>query len=135
MEEKLRRFASQIKDQRIFFSARDFREIDIHDGDFVYADPPYLITTAAYNENGGWSEKDELDLYSYLDKADKNGVKFALSNVIFHKGQENKMLTKWASKYNIHILNYNYNNSNYQSKAKYNETVEVLVTNYGGEKL
>ncbi|WP_418558814.1 Dam family site-specific DNA-(adenine-N6)-methyltransferase [Ligilactobacillus animalis] len=135
MEEKLRRFASQIKDQRIFFSARDFREIDVHDGDFVYADPPYLITTAAYNENGGWSEKDELDLYSYLDKADKNGVKFALSNVIFHKGQENKMLTKWASKYNIHILNYNYNNSNYQSKAKYNETVEVLVTNYGGEKL
>ncbi|WP_274599342.1 hypothetical protein [Enterococcus faecium] len=42
--------------------------MSIDTGDFIYADPPYLITTAAYNENGGWSEKDEKDLYDYLDK-------------------------------------------------------------------
>lgn len=97
---------------------------------FIYADPPYLITTAAYNENGGWSEKDEKDLYDYLDKANENNIKFALSNVIIHNGRENEILKSWASKYNLYVLNYNYNNSNYQSKAKQSETVEVLVTNY-----
>ncbi|MEY8442965.1 Dam family site-specific DNA-(adenine-N6)-methyltransferase [Lactococcus ileimucosae] len=133
MEEKLRKFAKQIKDRRIIFSSSDFRDIDANNGDFIYADPPYLITAAAYNENGGWSEKDEEDLYKYLDKANEKGVKFALSNVILHKGQENQILKNWASKYNLYVLNYHYNNSNYQSKAKHSETVEVLVTNYEKE--
>lgn len=131
MEKKLRKFAQQIKDKRISFSSLDFRNIDVRDGDFIYADPPYFITTATYNENGGWSEKDEVDLYNYLDKANDIGAKFALSNVILHKGQENNILKKWAAKYNLHILQYHYNNSNYQSKAKHSETVEVLITNYG----
>lgn len=130
MEEKLRKFADQIKDSRISFSSSDFRNIDVGSGDFIYADPPYLITTAAYNENGGWSEKDEVDLYNYLDVANKKGVKFALSNVILHKGQENTLLKEWASKYNLYVLDFNYNNSNYQSGAKKSKTLEVLVTNY-----
>lgn len=131
MEKKLRRFANAIKNDKIKFSSLDFREVEVDTGDFIYADPPYLITTAAYNENGGWSENDEIDLYNYLDRANERGVKFALSNVILHKGRENQILKKWASKYNLYVLNHHYNNSNYQSKAKYSETVEVLVTNYG----
>ncbi|KTT86288.1 DNA adenine methylase [Mammaliicoccus sciuri] len=130
MENKLRKFAKLMKNEMIVYSSSDFREINIEEGTFIYADPPYLITTATYNENGGWSEQDELDLYDYLDKADKKGVKFALSNVIIHKGKENKILKKWAAKYYLHVLHYNYNNSNYHSKAKHSETVEVLVTNY-----
>ena len=130
MEEKLRKFADQIKDSHISFSSSDFRNVDVGSGDFIYADPPYLITTAAYNENGGWSEKDEVDLYNYLDVANKKGVKFALSNVILHKGQENTLLKEWASKYNLYVLDFNYNNSNYQSGAKKSKTLEVLVTNY-----
>ncbi|CAG4706480.1 MULTISPECIES: Dam family site-specific DNA-(adenine-N6)-methyltransferase [Enterococcus] len=130
MEEKLRKFVKVIQDSPIEYSTKDFREVSIDTGDFIYADPPYLITTAAYNENGGWSEKDEKDLYDYLDKANENNIKFALSNVIIHNGRENEILKSWASKYNLYVLNYNYNNSNYQSKAKQSETVEVLVTNY-----
>ncbi|WP_306306929.1 DNA adenine methylase [Helicobacter cinaedi] len=34
----------------------------INENDFVYIDPPYLITCATYNENGGWDEQDEKDL-------------------------------------------------------------------------
>ncbi|MDN6722144.1 MAG: DNA adenine methylase, partial [Staphylococcus equorum] len=75
--------------------------------------------------------QDELALYDYLDRANKHEVKFALSNVILHKGKENELLKKWASKYNLHVLDYHYNNSNYQSKAKQSKTVEVLVTNDG----
>lgn len=130
MEEKLRTFIEVMKSGEITYSSNDFRQVNIKSGDFIYADPPYLITTAAYNENGRWTEKDEIDLYEYLDKANDKKIKFALSNVIIHKGRENKILKTWASKYNLYVLDYNYNNSNYQSKAKKSETVEVLVTNY-----
>lgn len=40
---------------------------------------PYLISTATYNENGGWSKNDEQDLLKQLDKLDRQGIKFALS--------------------------------------------------------
>ena len=55
---------------------------------FVYADPPYLITCATYNEQGGWTEKDEYDLLAFLDNLSKNRIKFALSNVLSSKGKK-----------------------------------------------
>ncbi|MBD9714293.1 MULTISPECIES: Dam family site-specific DNA-(adenine-N6)-methyltransferase [Enterococcus] len=130
MENKLKTFAQTIKNNKLTFLSEDFRNIKFEKNDFIYADPPYLITTASYNESGKWSEKDEYELYDYLDKANDKGTKFALSNVLFHKGKENKILNNWASDYNLHILDYHYNNSNYQSKARENKTIEVLVTNY-----
>lgn len=130
MESKLRLFARQMKHEKLEFLSQDFRTLVIKKDDFIYADPPYLLTTATYSENGAWSEKDERDLYHYLDKADELGAKFALSNVIVHQGKENHILRDWAAKYKLHVLDFHYNNSNYQSKAKHSETVEVLVTNY-----
>ena len=64
------------------------------------------------------------------DKLNANGIKFALSNVLEHRGFENKTLKEWAKKYNINYLNYDYNNCNYQSNNKNNKTIEVLITNY-----
>lgn len=60
----------------------------------------------------------------------EKGVKFALSNVLEHKGRENIILKNWAKKYNINYLDYNYRNSNYQIKEKKFKTSEVLITNY-----
>ncbi|RRQ97076.1 DNA adenine methylase, partial [Streptococcus pneumoniae] len=102
----------------------------VNKGDFVYTDPPYRITTAAYNENGAWTLKDDLDLFKYLDSINDKGAYFALSNVVIHNNKENKELLKWASKYNVHVLDYHYNNSNYQSKVKMSNTVYVLITYY-----
>lgn len=99
-------------------------------GDFLYADPPYLISTATYNEQNGWTETEEYDLLNLLDKLDSQGVKFALSNVLEHKGKENTILINWAKNYEINYLDYNYNNSNYQIKEKTTKTSEVLITNY-----
>lgn len=100
--------------------------------DFVYLDPPYLLGLASYNEMGGWTEKDEKDLYSLLTRLDKKGIRFALSNVLEHKGEINKIMKEWARKYQykVHKLNYHYKNSNYHSTAKNNKTTEVLITNY-----
>lgn len=133
MQKKLKDFKEVISKDNVYLSNKDFREVlkRVKDTkDFVYLDPPYLITTAAYNENGGWSEQDEADLLEALDVLNERGVRFALSNVLIHKGVENDLLIKWSKKYNIHYLNFNYNNSNYQSTAKNNKTVEVLITNY-----
>ena len=100
--------------------------------DFVYLDPPYLLGLASYNENGGWSLEDELRLYKTLEKLNQKGVRFALSNVLEHKGEKNTHLEKWIKNMGLttHHINHNYRNSNYQSSAKNGSTKEVLVTNY-----
>lgn len=128
----LEKFINIIKEKNIDFVCADFREVELEmsKGDFLYADPPYLISTATYNEQNGWMEKEENNLLRLLDSLSVKGVKFALSNVMEHKGKENSILKKWAENYNIHDLNYNYRNSNYQIKEKTSKTSEVLITNY-----
>ena len=96
----------------------------------MYLDPPYLISNATYNEQNGWTEKDELQLLDLLDELNSRGIRFALSNVIEHKGNVNEILKKWSKKYKINYLDYSYKNSNYQKKDKKTKSVEVLITNY-----
>lgn len=125
-------FLEVIKKNDIIFRCEDFRNMSINlsKGDFLYADPPYLISTATYNEQNGWTEIEEKDLLDLLDELNAKGVKFALSNVLEHKGKENLILKNWAAKYYINYLDYNYRNSNYQIKEKTLKTSEVLITNY-----
>lgn len=129
---RLETFMNKIKN--IKFTNNDFRLLKVdklHNNDFVYCDPPYLITDANYNENGGWEEKSEIDLLNLLDKLNNNNIKFALSNVIESKGKINNILKEWSKKYYMHKLNYSYGNCNYQTKNKSkNSTQEVLITNY-----
>lgn len=122
-------------EKKIIFRTQDFREIekaDLQKNDFIYLDPPYLLGLASYNELGGWTKKDEEDLYVLLSRLNKKGVRFALSNVLEHKGATNKIMKNWVEKNNFKInkLNYDYKNSNYHSTAKNNITIEVLITNY-----
>ena len=66
-----------------------------------------------------------------LDIIDVKGCKFALSNVLTHKGKSNDILIEWSKKYNVHHLNNTYANCNYHAKDKSpNTTDEVLITNY-----
>lgn len=118
-------------------SSLDFRDLDLLSlslDDFVYLDPPYLITTGSYNDGKrgfkGWTNKDDLDLFSLLDSLDTKGIKFGFSNVLEHKGIKNEPLMSWSQKYNIHNIEYSYKNSNYQRKEKESITKEVLITNY-----
>ena len=137
MEYKLSTFIDRLKSGDYTFSSMDFRKIDLNQFDsssFIYADPPYLITCATYNEQDGWNEKTEKDLLAFLDKAHSRGIKFALSNVLTSKGKKNDILIEWtkknANKYKVINLNYSYSNSNYQTKDKSESTEEVLVINY-----
>ena len=137
MQDKLNKFIKRLDAKRYEFSNYDFRDFDmsqLNSESFVYADPPYLITCATYNEQGGWNEQDEKDLLQFLDKLHSNNIKFALSNVLRSKGKENSILINWINKnidkYRVINLNYDYNNSNYQVKDKDSVTEEVLIINY-----
>lgn len=121
----------------IHFSSLNFHDLDLEflrQGDFLYADPPYRITTASYNDGKrgfeGWTVDDDLFLFDLLDRLDRQGVKFALSNVTEHKGHQNRELMRWKRQYHTHKINYNYNNSNYQAQNTELVTKEVLITNY-----
>lgn len=121
--------------KNIHFTSKDFRDIKLDklgENDFIYLDPPYLITCAAYNENGGWGVKEETDMYDLMDKATAKGIKFAMSNVLSNKGKTNEMLLEWATKndYTIHHLDMSYSNCNYHAKDKESKADEVLITNY-----
>lgn len=128
-------FVDLIQNKKIEFYNKDFTELDLSltSQDFVYCDPPYLITTGSYNDGKrgfkGWSEKEEVELYHYLDTLHSKNVKFALSNVIKSNNKENYLLKNWAKKYNLHKLNYNYNHSNFHRKNT-NDSIEVLIVNY-----
>ena len=75
-----------------------------------------------------WKYKEEYNLYEYLDKINLHNIKFALSNVIEHKGKTNEILLEWSQKYKIINLTYDYSNSSYNTKK--GESREVLVINY-----
>jgi len=133
MRKNLKLFVQRIKDVDIDFISKDFNEISIPNNSFVYVDPPYLATTASYNENGGWNDENEIRLLKYLDELDKKGIKFALSNVLQSKGVKNDILIKWCEtkKYHVNYLNYSYSNCSYQTKNRdKSSTMEVLITNY-----
>lgn len=133
MQEKLKKFIYRLKTKKYDFLNLDFRNLsNLKSNCFVYADPPYLITCASYNEQNGWIEKDEMDLLRFLDDLNSKKIKFALSNVLANKNKENSILIEWLNKnnYKVNRLNYSYNNSNYHSKHKQSKTDEVLITNY-----
>lgn len=135
MQSKLSDFIDRLQRQDCRFTCVSFTDFDVSaltNRDFVYVDPPYLITCATYNEQDGWNEDHEKELLHFLDELNSNGIRFALSNVLRSKGKENTILIEWLSnnKYKTHHLDYGYSNSNYQTKNKQTKSEEVLITNY-----
>lgn len=139
IRENLVKFTKAISNIEFFkqdFTDFDYSLLDKYSNSFVYADPPYSLGCATYNDGKrgfkGWSAADDISLFAILDKLSDKSVKFALSNVIEHKGETNELLANWVevNGYNLIPINYNYDNCNYQTKNKNYTTREVLVTNY-----
>lgn len=136
MRRKLGAFLDRLQSGNYLLRCGDFRGLDparFGRGAFLYADPPYLITTATYNERGGWDEAMERALLDYLDAAHAAGVRFALSNVLESKGRVNEVLLEWTARnrrrYTVHHLNYHYGNANYHTLDRTARADEILVVN------
>lgn len=133
LEKNFIKFVDRLNNLNIEFLNKSFNELKIDNltnRDFVYCDPPYLITSANYNKSAKWNEEKERELLNLLDELNEKGISFALSNVLESKGNSNDILKEWSKKYNIHYLDYSYANCNYCKKDKSNNAIEVLITNY-----
>ncbi|APZ49752.1 DNA adenine methylase [Jeotgalibaca sp. PTS2502] len=98
---------------------------NLSENDFLYFDPPYLITFSDYNKL--WNEKEEYRLYNLLDELDKKGIKWGLSNMLNHKDKKNDILSKWSMKYNVYNINSNYI-SRFDNSFK-KDSKEIYITN------
>ena len=118
-----------VHDKKISITSKDFKKFfsdkKYSKNDFVYLDPPYLISASEYNKL--WSQKSEADLLKMIDVLGKKGVKFALSNVTHYNGSKNDLLIEWMKKYKVHKIESNY--INYHDNGK-KVIKEVLITNY-----
>jgi adenine-specific DNA-methyltransferase len=99
--------------------------INISKEDFIYFDPPYLITSSEYNKL--WNEKKEKEMLESLDRLNNQGFRFAVSNVTHYKNKENTIFIEWAKKYTINPIRSNYISYHDNSVKNFQE---VLVTNY-----
>ena len=136
LRKKLQLFMDKLHSKEISFENIDFRRLDVDRiskiNSFLYLDPPYYLGDASYNENGGWTAKDEDNLLNFLKLCNEKQIRFALSNVIEHKGKIHDKLLNWclSNGFNINYINCSYSNSNYHIKDKSLVTREVLITNY-----
>lgn len=131
LKQKFKDFSNAIQKKDIEFTNKNFKDLDINklgENDFVYLDPPYLVTEATYNT--GWSEETEKELLSLCDRLNEKGIKFAISNVLEHNGSKNEILINWSKNYNVNYLDYDYSNCNYHKKDNGHKSIEVLITNY-----
>lgn len=92
-----------------------------------YFDPPYFITSAAYNDGKrgmkGWNSESEIELLNVLLEIDKMGFKFLLSNVIEHNSQKNHILENWVEQHGFQLIDAGTSGWRYRKK-------EVLIKNY-----
>ena len=86
-----------------------------------------MISGSEYNKY--WNEDEEKRLCEYLDYLNEKGIRFGITNLVFHKGKVNQTFLDWSKKYIVYSIDSNYisfNNNTIKSNSK-----EVYVTNYG----
>ncbi|WP_232000292.1 Dam family site-specific DNA-(adenine-N6)-methyltransferase [Helicobacter cinaedi] len=118
-----------IQDKDVEFFNTDFRDflnsISLKKGDFIYLDPPYLISGSEYNKL--WNEELEFRLYELLERLDSEGIAWGLSNLLTHKGKTNTLLKNFTKKYLAYTIQSNYISFNDNSIKK--DSLEVYVSN------
>jgi adenine-specific DNA-methyltransferase len=127
--EKMISFSRIIKEKNIEFKNLDYTELaGLIDNEetFIYLDPPYRLTTGAYNDGKrgfkGWGIEAEKGLFKFADFLNEKSIRFMISYVIEHKGQTNEELKNWINKNNYRLI-------------KVDEVVgiqrkEILIVNY-----
>jgi len=125
----LNNYFKVIKSKKVKFYNKDYKKflnnINFKKNDFLYCDPPYLITAGEYNKY--WNEQDENELLKKLDNLNKQNVKWTLSNVIEYRGKKNKILKDWSKKYKTYKIKSNYISFNDNTIKNFKE---ILVSNY-----
>ena len=107
---KLISFSRAVKSKNVSFRRVDYASLanEIGEDDFVYMDPPYRLTTGAYNDGKrgfkGWGLEEECRLFKFADMLTEKSIKFMISYVLEHKGKENLELKKWINSANYSVI-------------------------------
>lgn len=125
LKAKLRNFGANDGRKFDFLNTdfRNFSNMQFSENDLVYCDPPYLITSAAYNDGGkrgfdGWDERIETEFLDFLTTINGKGTRFMLSNVVYHKEKKNELLLDWIA------------SNNFRMKTLDAKRKEIIVVNY-----
>lgn len=128
LQNRIKKFISKTHD--IVLLNEDYMNIDYNEyplDTVFYFDPPYFITSAAYNDGKrgmkGWNSESEIELLSLLSRLNLKGYKFILSNVINHKGKTNHILEQWIEEHYFSIIDAGISGWRYTKD-------EVLIKNY-----
>ena len=130
--EKMISFSRKIKEGNYEFCSKNYKELrnQMTPSSFVYFDPPYNLTTGAYNDGkrgfDGWNKTLEAELFSFADDLNQSGISFMLSYVVEHKGAINKELLDLVGKRGYRLIQLGDIIGISGSRRK-----EVLIVNYG----
>ena len=126
--EKMVSFSREIKEKNIIFESIDYHQIyyEPHKISFTYLDPPYMLTTGAYNDGKrgfhGWTSETEKYFFDFVDKLNEENKPFMVSYVLEHKGEYNFHLEEWIKKRGYNIIEVD--------PLLGNNRKEILITNY-----
>ena len=126
------------RNENVFISNLEFDKFDFGQfdatRDFVYLDPPYSACEGAvYNvkrEISGWGGNEDKRLFSFCDRLNGLGFKFAMSNVFLNKGYENVLLKEWCQKNGYEIYHLSASYGSHSKETAEMEVDEVLICNY-----
>lgn len=129
--EKLISFSIRAKEINLLFESKSydcfFDEINVDD--FVYCDPPYLLTRGVYNDGkrgfNGWDIKQQRKLFDYLNKLNERNIRFALSYIESRDGTLNEDFVSW-----IEANKYRKITNTVITKRNRQDRLEILVVNY-----
>lgn len=133
---KLEKYLNKVKSLKTHYICADFDSAKVkkilNAADFIYMDPPYLITNATYNESNRWNNLCEHRLLNLIDELIVNNKKFILSNVLSKKGSMNEPLFYWTQKNHENIevrhMKYSYSSASYNKKNREAKEDEIIVT-------
>lgn len=130
--EKMISFSRKIKEGNYEFCCKNYKDLrsQMTQSSFVYFDPPYNLTTGAYNDGkrgfNGWNKELEAELFSFADGLNQFGIRFMLSYVVEHKGAINQELLDWVNGRGYRLIQLGEVIGISGSRRK-----EVLIVNYG----
>ncbi|RIY33315.1 hypothetical protein CJP74_02500 [Psittacicella melopsittaci] len=134
--EKFKAFYEATKNKHIEFVENSFLDLDINqliqEQAFVFLDPPCILNQEDLQVST-WSEKDEEELYLFIEELDKNQIQFALSTYIQFNGRYNYALLDWChtNRFNINFIRRDTDGQELHSEEEFaRRTLEVVITNY-----
>lgn len=131
MLEKLISYHMRSNEINLQLYSKDYSyfENEIKEGDFVYCDPPYLLTCGAYNDGkrgfNGWDLKQQESLFNFLIRLKNRKVKFALSYILERDGETNNELLSWIETNGLYLWK-----NGKTTKRNRQDRTEILITNY-----